>query len=162
MRCQQKKSRRRQNLRLFFVCGIKLLQLLESFQKEKYMNKKDSEPAGKFTRVSQMHTPENKFGEAIRKLNDSPESPEIKEASSVERRLVVSSLKSEAALDEPKSGSVRASEKLLLNITDCRLLTGLSEYFLRDTIKAGTLKAKIIGRGYKIKKLDLEEFVKNL
>jgi excisionase family DNA binding protein len=128
------------------------------------MNKKeDSEPIGIFTRVSQKHAPENQFGEAVRKLTDSLESPEIIETfSPIERPLVVAPLKAKDALDQPQSVSVRASEKVLLNLTDCRLLTGLSDYYLRDSIKTGTLKAKIIGRGYKIKKQDLDEFVKNL
>jgi excisionase family DNA binding protein len=33
---------------------------------------------------------------------------------------------------------------------------------LRDAIKSGELKAKIIGRGYKVKRQDLDEFVNNL
>ncbi len=64
--------------------------------------------------------------------------------------------------DEHRSASVRTSEKLLLNLNDCRLLTGLSDANLRDAIKAGTLKAKIIGRGYKVKRADLDEFINNL
>jgi excisionase family DNA binding protein len=129
----------------------------------KHMDKKTPEATGIFTRISQKHTPENQFGEDIRKLNDSLESPEIVETfPPIERLPVVASLKTESDLDQPESVSVRASEKLLLNLTDCRLLTGLSDYYLRDSIKAGTLKAKIIGRGYKIKKQDLDEFVKNL
>jgi excisionase family DNA binding protein len=42
------------------------------------------------------------------------------------------------------------------------LLTGLSEQNLRDAIKSEKLKAKIIGRGWKIKKQDLDDFVSNL
>ncbi len=34
--------------------------------------------------------------------------------------------------------------------------------FLRDAIHSGTLKAKIIGRGYKVKRQDLDEFINNL
>jgi excisionase family DNA binding protein len=123
----------------------------------------DSKPIGIFTRVSQKHTPENQFGEAVRKLTDLHELPQIVETiRPIEHLPVVAPLKAGAALEKPQSMSVRASEKLLLNLTDCRLLTGLSEYYLRDSIKTGTLKAKIIGRGYKIKKQDLDEFVKNL
>ncbi|HVG42460.1 MAG TPA: hypothetical protein VM888_12675 [Chitinophagaceae bacterium] len=129
----------------------------------KHMEKKTAEATGIFTRISQKHTPENQFGEAVRKLNDSLKSPEVVEnLSPIERLPEVASLKTESYPDHPESISVRASEKLLLNLTDCRLLTGLSDYYLRDSIKAGTLKAKIIGRGYKIKKQDLDEFVKNL
>jgi hypothetical protein len=64
--------------------------------------------------------------------------------------------------EELRGASVRVSEKLLLNLNDCKLLTGLSEQNLRDAIKSEKLKAKIIGRGWKIKKQDLDDFVSNL
>jgi excisionase family DNA binding protein len=64
--------------------------------------------------------------------------------------------------EEPRNASVRVSEKILLNLSDCRLLTGLSEGTLRDAIKSGELRAKIIGRGWKVKRQDLDDFVKNL
>jgi excisionase family DNA binding protein len=64
--------------------------------------------------------------------------------------------------EDPRSTSVRASEKLLLNLSDCRSLTGLSESNLREAIKNEKLKAKIIGRGWKVKRQDLDEFVNNL
>jgi len=64
--------------------------------------------------------------------------------------------------EETRSASVRVSEKLLLNLKDCRLLTGLSEQNLRDAIKAEKLKAKIIGRGWKVKRQDLARFINNL
>lgn len=78
------------------------------------------------------------------------------------RSLVASSVKAKATRDEPQSASLRISEKLLLNLTDCRLLTGLSNDFLRDAIKGRTLKAKIIGRGYKVKRQDLDDYVNSL
>jgi hypothetical protein len=65
-------------------------------------------------------------------------------------------------VEEPRSASVRVSEKLLLNLNDCRLLTGLSDENLRSAIKAGSLKARIIGRGWKVKRQDLDEFINNL
>jgi excisionase family DNA binding protein len=64
--------------------------------------------------------------------------------------------------EQPRTQAVRTSEKLLLNLTDCRLLTGLSDANLRDAIRGGKLKAKIIGRGYKVKRADLDEFVEKL
>jgi hypothetical protein len=64
--------------------------------------------------------------------------------------------------EEARSASIRVSEKLLLNLTDCRLLTGLSEASLREAIKSKKLKAKIIGRGWKVKRQDLDSFVENL
>jgi excisionase family DNA binding protein len=54
------------------------------------------------------------------------------------------------------------ADKILLTVNDCRLLTGLSEQSLRDAIHDGKLKARIIGRGYKIKRQDLDEFIKQL
>jgi excisionase family DNA binding protein len=64
--------------------------------------------------------------------------------------------------EQSRSASIRVSEKILLNLTDCRTLTGLSDNFLREAIHSGTLKAKIIGRGYKVKRQDLDEFINNL
>jgi excisionase family DNA binding protein len=64
--------------------------------------------------------------------------------------------------EETRSASVRVSEKILLNLTDCRLLTGLSQSTLKDAIKSEKLKAKIVGRGWKVKRRDLDEFIKNL
>lgn len=64
--------------------------------------------------------------------------------------------------EHTRSGAVRVGEKILLTLADCRLLTGLSEQSLRESIKAGELKAKIIGRGYKVKRTDLDEFIDEL
>ncbi len=103
--------------------------------------------------------------EAVEKLKISLESPDtaLQVAKSPDARLFVAQLiEAIASREEPRSASVRTSEKLLLNLTDCRLLTGLSDANLRDAIKAETLKAKIIGRGYKIKRADLDEFINNI
>jgi predicted transcriptional regulator len=64
--------------------------------------------------------------------------------------------------EETRSASVRVSEKILLNLSDCRLLTGLSEANLREAIKTNKLKAKIIGRGWKVKRQDLDKFINGL
>ncbi len=64
--------------------------------------------------------------------------------------------------EELRSASVRVSEKILLNLTDCRSLTGLSQATLKEAIKSKKLKAKIVGRGWKVKRQDLDEFIKNL
>ncbi len=55
-----------------------------------------------------------------------------------------------------------ASSKLLLSLHDARALTGLSTQFLRDAIKTGKLKGRIIGKGYKIKRADLDNYIKKL
>jgi excisionase family DNA binding protein len=65
-------------------------------------------------------------------------------------------------IEEPRSASVRVSEKILLNLSDCRLLTGLSEANLREAIKTNKLKATIIGRGWKVKRQDLDKFIDGL
>ncbi len=78
------------------------------------------------------------------------------------RLFVAQFVEAMTSRDDTRAASVRTSEKLLLNLNDCRLLTGLSDANLRDAIKAGTLKGKIIGRGYKIKRQDLDDFVNNL
>jgi hypothetical protein len=56
----------------------------------------------------------------------------------------------------------RASGKLLLDLKDCRLLTGLSHHLLRQAIEDGTLKYRIIRRRYKIKRSDLDAFINEL
>jgi excisionase family DNA binding protein len=54
------------------------------------------------------------------------------------------------------------SEKIVLTLKDAVALTSLSETSLRKAIKAGRLNAKIIGRGYKIKRSDLDDFAAKL
>jgi excisionase family DNA binding protein len=53
-------------------------------------------------------------------------------------------------------------EKIMLTLTDAAALTSLSAGHLRAAIHAGKLKGKIIGRGYKIKRDDLNAYVKKL
>jgi excisionase family DNA binding protein len=57
---------------------------------------------------------------------------------------------------------VPIADKILLSVNDCRLLTGLSEQSLRDAIHDRKLNARIIGRGYKVKRKDLDAFVESL
>jgi excisionase family DNA binding protein len=52
--------------------------------------------------------------------------------------------------------------KLLLNLAECQALTGLSRATLRDAIDAGDLKAKMIGKAFRVKRGDLEAFVESL
>jgi hypothetical protein len=64
--------------------------------------------------------------------------------------------------EETRSASVRVSEKILLTIADCRALTGLSQANLRDAIHSGKLAGRKIGRGYKVKRVDLLRFIDDL
>ncbi|MBW4633590.1 MAG: helix-turn-helix domain-containing protein [Iphinoe sp. HA4291-MV1] len=58
--------------------------------------------------------------------------------------------------------SVPIADKLLLTFAEAQALTGLSKEFLRNAIAQEKLKAKIIGRSWRIKRSDLEEFVNSL
>lgn len=50
----------------------------------------------------------------------------------------------------------------LLKLDEASRLTGLSRGILKDAISAGKLKAKIVGRAWRIKRPDLDAFVKKL
>ena len=47
-------------------------------------------------------------------------------------------------------------------VQEAQALTELSKYLLRDAINEGSLKAKMIGRSWRIKRSDLDEFVATL
>lgn len=53
-------------------------------------------------------------------------------------------------------------EKILLDLKDCRALTGLSDGLLRVAIHSGKLKGKIIGKAYRVKRADLDAYIKKL
>lgn len=57
---------------------------------------------------------------------------------------------------------VRICEKLILTLDECRDLSGLSKQRLREAITTGQLKAQKIGKGWKIKRKDLEQYVDDL
>ncbi|HEX7176660.1 MAG TPA: ankyrin repeat domain-containing protein [Pyrinomonadaceae bacterium] len=54
------------------------------------------------------------------------------------------------------------AHKLMLTLQEAAALTGLSQRRLREAIRAGQLKAQIIGRGWRIKRTDLEDYVRDL
>ncbi|MDF5718102.1 MAG: helix-turn-helix domain-containing protein [Rhizonema sp. NSF051] len=60
------------------------------------------------------------------------------------------------------SQTVPIADKLLLTLPEAQALTGLSREFLREAISNGTLKAAVIGRSWRIKRSDLEEYVAGL
>jgi excisionase family DNA binding protein len=57
---------------------------------------------------------------------------------------------------------VPIADKILLTVKECQLLTGLSEQTIRDSIRDTKLKARVIGRGFKVKRTDLDEFINKL
>jgi len=52
--------------------------------------------------------------------------------------------------------------KIMLSLPEASKLAGLSRNYLREAIRDNKLKAKIIGRGWKIKRADLESYIKKL
>jgi excisionase family DNA binding protein len=63
---------------------------------------------------------------------------------------------------EAMASPVRLADKLTLSLTEAALLSGLSRGHLREAIRAGKLKARIIGRGWKVKRDDLDLYVRKL
>jgi excisionase family DNA binding protein len=69
----------------------------------------------------------------------------------------------EAITARPESTAPASiGEKILLTLSDASALTSLSANHLRDALHTGKLKGKIIGRGWKIKRADLDLYVKKL
>ena len=58
--------------------------------------------------------------------------------------------------------AIPVADKLILTLADAAALTSLSKDHLSAAIHAGKLKAKKIGRGWKIKRDDLDLYVKKL
>jgi excisionase family DNA binding protein len=65
-----------------------------------------------------------------------------------------------AGLDAPSL--VDLSVKPLLKLDEAARLTGLSKQTLRAAIETGKLKSKIIGRAYRMKRADLDTFIRKL
>lgn len=58
--------------------------------------------------------------------------------------------------------AVPVADKLLLTLPEVQALTGLSRGILKEAIKAGDLKAKIIGKSYRCKRGDVENFISKI
>ncbi len=54
---------------------------------------------------------------------------------------------------------VLVSEKLLLDLAEAQALTGLSRAHLRAAITSGEMSARLIGRGWKIRRFELERYL---
>jgi excisionase family DNA binding protein len=57
---------------------------------------------------------------------------------------------------------VRVSEKFTLSLIEAAQLSGLSRGHLREAIEEKQLKARIIGRGFRVKRQDLEAYIRKL
>jgi excisionase family DNA binding protein len=62
----------------------------------------------------------------------------------------------------PHTLSVPVESKPLLKLDEASALTGLSRRVLRDAIDAGKLKAKMVGRAWRVKRTDLDLFISKL
>jgi excisionase family DNA binding protein len=63
---------------------------------------------------------------------------------------------------QPTKTGVPVESKPLLKIDEASQLTGLSRQILREAIEANKLKAKIVGRAFRIKRDDLDQYLKKL
>lgn len=66
------------------------------------------------------------------------------------------------ALRDSERPSVSIEGKLILKLDEATALTGLSRATLREAIDAGKLKARIIGRAWRVKREDLDAYVRKL
>jgi excisionase family DNA binding protein len=59
---------------------------------------------------------------------------------------------------------VPIAAKLILSLKEASALSGISRDYLVEAIKKRKLKARLdeIGRGYRIKRADLEDYIKKL
>jgi len=58
--------------------------------------------------------------------------------------------------------TVGIENKLLLTLKEVQALTGLSRETLKEGIASNQLKAQIVGKAWRVKKKDLEEYIENL
>ena len=65
-------------------------------------------------------------------------------------------------LEHRRTPIVPVEEKLLLSLKEVQALTGLSREILREAIAAKKLKAKIVGKAWRIKRGDLEDYIEKL
>jgi excisionase family DNA binding protein len=58
--------------------------------------------------------------------------------------------------------AVPLADKPLLKLDEAAQLTGLSRGILREAVEKGSLKAKIVGRAWRIKRADLDAYIAKL
>jgi excisionase family DNA binding protein len=68
----------------------------------------------------------------------------------------------QAITPETKADAVPIADKPLLKLDEATALTGLSRDTLRQAIGTGELKGKMIGKAYRIKRTDLDGYIKKL
>jgi excisionase family DNA binding protein len=68
----------------------------------------------------------------------------------------------QAITPETKAAGVPIADKPLLKLDEAAALTGLSRDTLRKAIETNELKGKMIGKAFRIKRDDLDEYIKKL
>ena len=81
---------------------------------------------------------------------------------SVRQPNLVTILQQISTVFERQVNASDRAQKLMLDLRDASILSGLSKSYLKSAIKEGTLKAKLIGRGWKVKRSDLDQFIRDL
>ena len=74
----------------------------------------------------------------------------------------VALIKEALQLQPSQASAVAVEAKLLLKLDECAAMTGLSRQMLREAIDAKKLKARIIGRAWRVKRSDLDAYIKKL
>jgi excisionase family DNA binding protein len=64
--------------------------------------------------------------------------------------------------ERPSTPTIAIENKPLLKLVEAQMLTGLSRDTLIEAINAGKLKARIIGRAWRIKREELDSYIKKL
>lgn len=90
--------------------------------------------------------------------------PAIPEANNVPEVTTAALVQLLSAFDTKRAaaGTVSIAEKLLLTLEEAQALTGLSRDTLREAVRTGALAARVIGRAWRIKRADLENYVQAL
>jgi excisionase family DNA binding protein len=68
----------------------------------------------------------------------------------------------QAITPDAKAAGVPIADKPLLKLDEAAALTGLSRDTLRRAIDTGELNGKLIGRAFRIKRGDLDDYIKSL
>jgi excisionase family DNA binding protein len=81
-----------------------------------------------------------------------------------DRERFIAALEAIASHEQTRAGLivVPVADKLVLSLIEAAQLSGLSRGHLREAIEAKKLKARIIGRGWKVKRADLEAYITKL
>jgi len=75
---------------------------------------------------------------------------------------VLEGLQSRAPAFPPVPSISDIAQKIMLTLPETALLTSLSRNHLRQAIEEKKLRARIIGRGWRVKRDDLDAYVRKL